>query len=93
MTTTDILRRGLALCPELASPLVREEREPLIDDLRSILLEEGCGLRPARKSGIRLETEWFDVPGRKERKIPVIHNYGSVIQFVLLDARDLERNN
>ncbi|ETW75833.1 hypothetical protein HETIRDRAFT_239418, partial [Heterobasidion irregulare TC 32-1] len=75
-TTTDILRRGLALCPELASPLVREEREPSIEDLRSILLEEGCGLRPARKGGIRLETEWFEVPRTKECKIPVIHNYG-----------------
>lgn len=72
---------------------MREEREPSIEDLRSILLEEGCGLRPARKGGIRLETEWFEVPRTKQRKIPVIHNYGSVIPVILLSVGDLEGNN
>ncbi|KAJ3546374.1 hypothetical protein NM688_g5521 [Phlebia brevispora] len=72
-TTTEILERGLALCPELAPPEVRELRAPTVDDLRPIVLEEGCGFRPARKGGIRLEVEWIE--GAKE-KIPVVFNYG-----------------
>ncbi|CCM01224.1 uncharacterized protein FIBRA_03272 [Fibroporia radiculosa] len=74
-TTEDILKRCLALCPELAPPEVRAVREPTVDDIRSLILEEGVGLRPARKGGIRLDVEWIE--GRKgQGKIPMVFNYG-----------------
>ncbi|KAF8906782.1 D-amino-acid oxidase [Gymnopilus junonius] len=66
-TSEDILKRGFELCPELAPPEVRAVRKPTIDDILPHVVAEGCGLRPARKGGIRLEIEW---------EIPVIHNYG-----------------
>ncbi|KAL0576847.1 hypothetical protein V5O48_005144 [Marasmius crinis-equi] len=72
-TTEDILKRGFALCPELAPPEVRAKQAPSIDDVRPIIIEEGCGHRPARKGGIRLEVLWFD--GRNKR-VPVVTNYG-----------------
>ncbi|KAI0938425.1 hypothetical protein AcV5_000111 [Taiwanofungus camphoratus] len=74
-TTEDILQRCLALWPEIAPPYVRAERTPTVDDLRPLILEEGCGFRPARKGGIRLGVEWID--GRKgNSKIPMVFNYG-----------------
>ncbi|KAI0682936.1 D-amino-acid oxidase [Cytidiella melzeri] len=72
-TTTEILERVLALCPELAPPEIRAERTPTVDDLRSLILEEGCGFRPSRKGGVRIEADKLNVGGRE---IPVIHNYG-----------------
>ena len=75
-TTVDILERGLALYPELAPPSVRIEREPTVEDLKPLIIEEGSGLRPARKGGIRLQSEWVRVPGTEQRMVPVIHNYG-----------------
>jgi len=68
-TTRDILERVLALCPEIAPPDIRDVREPTIDDILPIVVEEGCGLRPGRKGGIRLEVE-------DRRKVPIVHNYG-----------------
>ncbi|KAJ6590458.1 D-amino-acid oxidase [Mycena vulgaris] len=73
-TTLDILKRGLALCPELAPPEIRAQREPVLEDLQPIIIEEGCGLRPARKGGIRLEVQW--VENRNQKKVPVVFNYG-----------------
>ncbi|KAJ7236029.1 hypothetical protein C8J57DRAFT_1194575 [Mycena rebaudengoi] len=73
-TTLDILKRGLALCPELAPPEIRAQRDPTLEDLQSIVIEEGCGLRPARRGGIRLELEWFQ--GNDETNIPLVFNYG-----------------
>jgi D-amino-acid oxidase len=64
------------VAPELAPPSVREKKpdsELTVDDLLSLVVEAGCGLRPARKGGIRLETEWF---ARGEDRVPVIFNYG-----------------
>ncbi|KAF7323833.1 Nuclear export factor [Mycena kentingensis (nom. inval.)] len=75
-TTQDILQRGFALCPELAPPEIRAQREPTVEDLKPIIIEEGCGLRPARKGGIRLEVEWVAAPGPNAVKVPVVHNYG-----------------
>ncbi|KAI0251943.1 nucleotide-binding domain-containing protein [Lactifluus subvellereus] len=75
-TTIDILARGLALYPQIAPPSVRNEREPTIEDLKPLVIEEGCGLRPARKGGIRLQSEWVNVPGSERLMVPVIHNYG-----------------
>ncbi|KAJ7687151.1 hypothetical protein B0H17DRAFT_1160504 [Mycena rosella] len=74
-TTLDILKRGLAFCLELTPPEIRTQREPVLEDLQSVIIEEGCGLRPARKSGIRLEVEWAD-NSQDQKKVPVIFNYG-----------------
>lgn len=74
-TTEEILKRCLELCPELAPPHVRAERTPTIDDIRPLILEEGCGFRPARNGGIRLDVEWVD-GASGEVKVPVVFNYG-----------------
>lgn len=74
-TTRDILERGFALCPELAPPDVRAEREPTIDDVLHHVVGQGCGLRPARKGGIRLEIDWAEGVGGRGR-VPLIYNYG-----------------
>ncbi|KIK19629.1 hypothetical protein PISMIDRAFT_107285 [Pisolithus microcarpus 441] len=66
-----LLAGGLAMCPELAPPHILAERMPTVDDLRPLIVDEGCGLRPGRKSGIRLATEWPE-----GSKIPVVYNYG-----------------
>ncbi|KAJ7770630.1 hypothetical protein B0H16DRAFT_218452 [Mycena metata] len=73
-TTLDILARGFSLCPELAPPEIRAQREPVVEDLQPIIIEEGCGLRPARKGGIRLEVDWSI--GQDHKKIPIVFNYG-----------------
>ncbi|KAF9057156.1 D-aspartate oxidase [Panaeolus papilionaceus] len=76
-TTMDILERGLKLCPELAPPDIRAVREPTVEDLLRHKVGEGCGLRPARKGGVRLEVEWKDGKQvHRDGRIPVIHNYG-----------------
>ncbi|KAI6045244.1 hypothetical protein EDC04DRAFT_3137196 [Pisolithus marmoratus] len=69
-----VLAGVLAICPELAPPEIRAERMPTIDDPRPLIAEEGCGLRPGRKGGIRLETEWFEAS--PQTQIPVVYNYG-----------------
>ncbi|KAG9311669.1 hypothetical protein JVU11DRAFT_7904 [Chiua virens] len=68
-----ILTRVLALCPELAPPSVRASRDPTIEDLEALIVDEGCGLRPGRKGGIRLEGGLLETGGKK---IPVVYNYG-----------------
>lgn len=74
-TTTDILQRGFALCPELAPPSIRAQREPTVDDVRAIIQEEGCGLRPARKGNkVRIDITY-------RGNIPVICNIGYVPSF------------
>jgi hypothetical protein len=72
--TEDILRRCLELCPELAPEYVIATRKPTVEDLKALVIEEGCGLRPARVGGIRLES--VQMIARDQRKIPVIYNYG-----------------
>ena len=74
-TTLAILERCLALCPEIAPPDIRSVREPTVQDLLPLIIEEGCGFRPGRLGGIRLELTWFDDEFLK-RKVPVIYNYG-----------------
>ncbi|KAL1721290.1 hypothetical protein EV715DRAFT_195133 [Schizophyllum commune] len=69
-----ILKRTFALCPDIASPEVRAARKPTLDDVLPLIVEEGVGRRPARKGGLRIETEWFDSP--KGGKVPLVHNYG-----------------
>lgn len=72
--TEDILRRGLDLCPELAPEEIRAQRKPTVDDLRPLIIEEGCGLRPARVGGIRLQST--QMTRRDKSIVPVIYNYG-----------------
>ncbi|TFK49356.1 D-aspartate oxidase [Heliocybe sulcata] len=74
-TTQEILTRGLVLCPELVPQSIRDQREPTVEDLLPLVIEEGCGLRPARKGGIRLEVERYP-SADGQRKVPVVHNYG-----------------
>ncbi|KAH8110280.1 D-aspartate oxidase [Phellopilus nigrolimitatus] len=72
-TTADILTRGLALCPEL-SPSYATNPHPTIEDVKPIIVGEGCGLRPARNGGIRLETDVLETIAGV--KVPVVYNYG-----------------
>jgi D-amino-acid oxidase len=51
----------------------KQDSELSVDDLLPLVIEEGCGLRPARKGGIRLETEWVT---RGADKVPIVFNYG-----------------
>ncbi|KAG9102941.1 hypothetical protein FRC07_010123, partial [Ceratobasidium sp. 392] len=73
-TTDDIIARTLLIAPEIAPPESRSNgRTPTIEDVKSIVIEAGCGLRPARKGGIRLgvgSVEW------EGGKTPMIFNYG-----------------
>jgi len=71
---TSLLTNVLALCPEIAPPSVRASREPTVEDLEALIVDEGCGLRPARKGGIRLEISSLERSEGKE--IPVVYNYG-----------------
>ncbi|KAL5533755.1 hypothetical protein ACEPAG_215 [Sanghuangporus baumii] len=74
-TSKNILERGLALCPELSPTYAQDKsKKPTIEDVKSIIVEEGCGLRPQRKGGIRLETDSLEtVTGAK---VPLVYNYG-----------------
>jgi D-amino-acid oxidase len=78
-TTKAILERALKLHSSVfAPPEVLAERTPTLEDIQTRIVEEGCGLRPARKGGIRLGVEWVDYPGESAQKAqkPVIFNYG-----------------
>ncbi|TFK41512.1 D-amino-acid oxidase [Crucibulum laeve] len=74
-TTRDIIERVLAICPDIA-PLTSRlmARKPTVEDVLPIVIEEGCGFRPARKGGIRLENEVREAHNGK--KVAVVHNYG-----------------
>jgi len=77
--TKAIIKRCLEFYPEIAPPGKREEgRVPTVDDITPIIIEEGCGLRPARKSGVRVECDVLQMnwPNQTQRKIPVVYNYG-----------------
>ncbi|KAG6878040.1 hypothetical protein C0992_008731 [Termitomyces sp. T32_za158] len=73
--TRDILERTFKMCPELAPPEIRAEREPTIEDVLPLVIEEGCGLRPGRIGGIRLDVEWR-VAREGDVSIPIVFNYG-----------------
>jgi len=70
------------LVPELAPLGNCAARKPTVDDLLPLIVEEGCGLRPARKGGIKLEMEWAEAV-RENGRIPVVHNYGWATPRVL----------
>ncbi|KAG5634939.1 hypothetical protein H0H81_000259 [Sphagnurus paluster] len=76
-TTRDILERTFAMCPELAPPEVRALRAPTLDDVLPLVIEEGCGFRPGRTGGIRLDVEWRKAgEGKAAKEVPVVFNYG-----------------
>jgi hypothetical protein len=77
------LRRALELVPELVPDEIRAARDPTIDDLLALVIEEGCGLRPTRNGGVRLEMEWAKSITDGGR-IPVVHNYGWGISLDLV---------
>jgi D-amino-acid oxidase len=53
---------------------VRATREPTVDDLKALIIEESVGLRPGRVGGIRLES--VQMLNKDQKKVPVIYNYG-----------------
>lgn len=77
-TVDDIIRRTLALSPLIAPPKSRENgRVPTVEDVLSIVIESGCGLRPARKGGIRLEKGAVEyMLEGKSYETPLVFNYG-----------------
>ena len=62
------------MAPEVAPPQIVTQRKPTIDDIRPLIIEEGCGLRPGRIGGIRLES--ITLSGANSLSIPVVFNYG-----------------
>ena len=62
------------MAPEIAPPGVVLQRKPTIDDIRPLIVEEGCGLRPGRTGGIRLESTALS--GASGASVPVVFNYG-----------------
>ncbi|KAF8588005.1 D-aspartate oxidase [Ramaria rubella] len=77
-TGREILARALVLMPELVPPHLRDASEPpSVADIEPLVIEHGCGLRPARKGGIRLEKGKVKVEDPKHaREVPVVYNYG-----------------
>ncbi|KAG9119496.1 hypothetical protein FRC07_005455 [Ceratobasidium sp. 392] len=77
-TVDNIIRRALALSPLIAPPESRAgDRTPTVEDVKSIIVESGCGLRPGRKGGIRLERGEIEyLEGEGSKSIPVVYNYG-----------------
>ncbi|KAF8699015.1 hypothetical protein AX14_001037 [Amanita brunnescens Koide BX004] len=74
--TRDILERTLNMCPEIAPPGVRKEREPTVDDIIPLIVEENVGFRPTNLvSNFRLEVELCEGTGRQP-EIPIVYNYG-----------------
>jgi len=73
-TTEEILQRVLEIAPEIAPPQIVAQRKPTIDDIRPLIIEEGCGLRPGRIGGIRLES--VTLSGANGASVPVVFNYG-----------------
>lgn len=75
-TREDIIERCLELCPELVPPNQRSDAKPSVEDIIPIIIEEGCGLRPARKGGIRLERDILKLDDKGTETIPIVYNYG-----------------
>lgn len=73
-TSRDIIERILEMTQEIAPPSVRDKRRATVEDIMPLIVEEGCGFRPSRKGGIRLESEV--VTGKDGKKVVLVHNYG-----------------
>ncbi|TEB19203.1 D-amino-acid oxidase [Coprinellus micaceus] len=75
-TTRDIIERNLKFAPEIIPAHLRKDAEkPTLDDVLPLVVEEGCGFRPGRKGGLRLQAGSIQVPNT-DRTIPVVYNYG-----------------
>ena len=75
-----ILERALRLMHDLIPPNVCDESsKATIADLEPYIVEHGCGLRPARNGGIRVERDTIRVGGAAGgREVPIVYNYGYV---------------
>jgi len=71
-TAASIMRRTLAICPDILPPDKRAMGR--IEDL--VVIEHGCGLRPSRKGGIRIELDLRSLKDANGQALPLIHNYG-----------------
>ena len=73
-TMVSICERALKICPELVSSTL--EKPATVENLKTQIVNEGCGLRPARVGGVRLEYETLKplISGVKE--VPMVYNYG-----------------
>jgi len=48
-----------------------------VTDILPIVVGEGCGLRPARKGGVRVELDWVEgAQVRRKGQVAVVYNYG-----------------
>ncbi|KAJ3508067.1 hypothetical protein NMY22_g16731 [Coprinellus aureogranulatus] len=75
-TTRDIIERNLKFAPEIIPPHLRKNAEkPTVEDVLPLVVEEGCGFRPGRIGGLRLEAGSIQVP-KTDKTIPVVYNYG-----------------
>ncbi|KAJ9100640.1 hypothetical protein QFC21_003684 [Naganishia friedmannii] len=75
--TTDILERCIAMAPDLMPVAKCTDRDPkvMVEELRKLIVEEGAGLRPARKGGVRIESEDIML-GNGTVTVPLVHHYG-----------------
>lgn len=66
------------MAPDLIPTARCRDRDPkvLVDELRKLIIEEGAGLRPARKGGVRIESEDLVLENRADGTVPLIHHYG-----------------
>ena len=86
-TTEMIKRRGIQLCPELLPVAKRAAMDTKDLDV----IENGCGLRPTRAGGIRVELDSisgqycspclsislrFRFGAVGQKQVPLVHNYG-----------------
>ena len=80
--------------PELLPPSARdaESQPPTVTDLEALVIEHGCGLRPGRKGGIRLEAGKIPVvEGTESREVPVVYNYGLVCYEGTVEEADMHQ--
>lgn len=79
-TTSSILSRNLSIHLHLIPPsrlaqLQAEGKEPSVEDILPLVIESGCGLRPGRRGGIRLERGVLELSAGGG-KVKVVYNYG-----------------
>lgn len=67
--TEDILTRAVKLCPQLIS----SDAVSSMSQLRQSIVEEGCGLRPAREGGIRIG---YEIHSIGKQRMPIVFHYG-----------------
>jgi D-amino-acid oxidase len=82
----------LKLAPDIVLPRLRANPDgpPQVEDAQALIIEEGCGFRPARHGGIRLSVDWTPTGPNAEKKIPVVFNYGYVnLVAIVRFAHDL----